>query len=291
MAPPTHDDSATLDASLAEAVKAVRARTDLVPAWVLVLGSGLGALAEDAAEAVAVPGDAIPGYPTSTVAGHEGRFVLGRLAGRPVAIVQGRVHAYEGHPLPRLAVPVRLAHALGARRLLVTNAAGGIHPDLTPGTLMFITGHLNAVFGSPLAGGARPPRARIGGLAVTAARAPYYDADWLADAERTARALGIPTRRGVYLWTRGPSYETKAEIRAFARLGADAVGMSTVPEVIAARALGMRVLGLSTITNRAAGLGHAALDHDDVLAVGRRVRQRLARLVAGIVERRGTKDE
>ncbi len=281
---------------LAEAVKAVRARTDLVPAWVLVLGSGLGALADEAEDAVAVPGDALPGYPTSTVAGHEGRLVLGRLAGRPVAIVQGRVHAYEGHPLPRLAVPVRLAHALGARRLLVTNAAGGIHPDLTPGTLMFITGHLNAVFGSPLAGGARPPRALNpdgrggsgGGLPVTAARAPYYDPDWLADAERAALDLGIPTRRGVYVWTRGPSYETKAEIRAFARLGADAVGMSTVPEVIAARALGMRVLGLSTITNRAAGLGHATLDHDDVLAVGRRVRQRLARLVAGIVERRGT---
>jgi purine-nucleoside phosphorylase len=176
---------------------------------------------------------------------------------------------------------VRLVHALGARHFLVTNAAGGINRSFDPGTLMFITDHINWTFASPLAGQAAPPRA--GSDDFEAAQAPYYDPDWTERAQAVARSEGIPTREGVYIWAKGPSYETKAEIRAFAHLGADAVGMSTVPEVIQARQLEMSVLGISTITNPAAGLGAEPLDHDDVLAVGERVRNRLAQLVRGIL--------
>ncbi len=269
------DLSAETDA--ARAAEVLRARGVPAPELALVLGSGLGALAEDAEETVSVPAADLPGYPHSTVEGHHGRLVFGRLEGRRVVFVQGRVHYYEGHPARALGFPVRLVHALGARRLLVTNAAGGIDPVFGPGTLMFITDHINLAFASPLSG-PNPP----GGPRFPDMSAPY-DPDWLDRAERVALDLGIATRRGVYLWTQGPSYETKAEIRAFARLGADAIGMSTVPEVIQARHLGMQVLGLSTITNPAAGVGAEGLAHADVLEVGRRVRRKLSRLVRGIV--------
>ena len=264
------------------AVEAVRAQTDRQPRIALVLGSGLGELADAAEDATVIPADAIPHYPQSTVAGHHGRLVLGTLKGTEVVFVQGRVHYYEGHPVQALAFPVRLVHALGARRLLVTNAAGGINPGFTPGTLMFIRDHINYAFASSVVGGTPPFRALRDGGEVRG-HAPYYDAAWMDEAEAIARDLNIEMRRGVYLWTKGPSYETKAEVRAFEQMGADAVGMSTVPEVIQAQRLGMRVLGISTITNPAAGVGSEPLDHDDVLEVGARVRDRLAALVEGIV--------
>lgn len=259
------------------AVAAVRAITDARPELVLILGSGLGSLADDAQDAVSVATPDVPGYPQSTVEGHAGRLVFGTIEGRRVLFVQGRVHLYEGHPPEALTVPVRLAHALGARRMLVTNAAGGINPQWDPGTLMFITDHLNLAFASPLAG---PPRA--GEPRWPDLHSPY-DPDWLDRAERLALDNGIDTRRGVYLWTRGPSYETPAEIRFFQKIGADAVGMSTVPEVIQAAALGMPVLGISAITNLAAGLSPEPLNHDEVLEVGRMVRDRFAQLVRSIV--------
>ncbi len=274
-------DVPTSDAVLHKAVAAVRERADATPQVALILGSGLGALADDAEDATVVPATDVPGYPPSTVAGHDGQLVFGTLEGTDVVFVQGRVHFYEGYPVQRVTFPVRLVHALGAERLLVTNSAGGINRTFGPGTLMFITDHINWTFASPLAGQAVPMRGESGGAQAT--QAPYYDPDWTAWAEAVARAQGIPTRRGVYIWTKGPSYETKAEIRAFAHLGADAVGMSTVPEVIQARQLGMSVLGISTITNPAAGLGAEPLDQDDVLAVGERVRSRLAQLVRSIV--------
>jgi purine-nucleoside phosphorylase len=263
------------------AVTAVRTQTDAVPRVALILGSGLGALADDAEDATVVSATEVPGYPASTVAGHHGRLVFGTLEEVDVVFVQGRVHYYEGYPIHRVTFPVRLVHALGAERLLVTNSAGGINRTFAPGTLMFITDHIDWVFASPLAGRAVPPRAGQNGPG--AAQSPYYDLDWTDRAEAVARAQGMPTRRGTYIWAKGPSYETKAEIRAFAQMGADAVGMSTVPEVIQARQLGMSVLGVSTITNPAAGLGPEPLDHDDVLAVGERVRSRLAQLVRGIL--------
>ncbi len=264
-------------ADVGPAVARIRATEARVPEVALVLGSGLGALADAAEDARAFPTEDLPGYPRSTVEGHQGRLVFGRLEGRDVVFVQGRVHLYEGHPIRAVTFPVRLVHALGARRLVVTNAAGGIHPLCKPGTLMFITDHINFAFDNPLIG----PNTD-GGPRFPDMSAPY-DPDWIDRAEAAALRLGIGTRRGVYLWTRGPSYETKAEIQAFRRLGADAVGMSTVPEVIQARYLGMQVLGLSTITNFAAGLHPDPLLHEDVLAVGRQIRGDLERLVRAIV--------
>ena len=266
-----------LSADVHRAIAAIREQEQRVPEVALVLGSGLGSLAE-LAEAPSVMATAdIPGYPRSTVTGHKGRLVFGRLEGREVVFIQGRVHRYEGHPARAVTFPIRLVHALGARKLLVTNAAGGINPAFEPGTLMFITDHINAAFVNPLVG----PN-DDGGPRFPDMSAPY-DSAWLDQAEAVALRHGIATRRGVYLWTLGPSYETKAEIRFFARLGADAVGMSTVPEVIQARYLDMQVLGLSTITNPAAGLSPEPLAHEDVLDVGRRVRDQLQRLIQAII--------
>lgn len=274
--------SSSTDESLIDAVRAVRARVDAEPSIALILGSGLGDMAEAAEDATVIQTSEIPHYPGSTVAGHSGRLVFGRLEGHDVVFVQGRAHLYEGHSMSAVTFPVRLVGALGARRLLVTNAAGGIRPRLRPGTLMFITDHLNMVLKSPrLSGRAlldaaqspRPPR-----------RGHPYDVDWIDRAERIALDLGIRTERGVYLWTRGPSYETKAEIAAYRRVGADAVGMSTVPEVLAAAAARMKVLGISSITNPAAGLSREPLSHEEVLQVGRRVRGDLERLMRGILK-------
>ncbi|MEP0549167.1 MAG: purine-nucleoside phosphorylase [Rhodothermales bacterium] len=270
---PDTETTDTLDA----AVAAVRARTDARPDLVLILGSGLGALADEAEDAVVIPTSEVPGYPRSTVQGHAGRLVFGQFEGRSVLFVQGRVHLYEGHAASVLGFPVRLAHALGARRMLVTNAAGGIDPTMGPGTLMFIADHLNLAFASPMSGPVRPGEPRWPDMAAP------YDPAWLDRAERLALDRGIPTRRGVYLWTTGPSYETPAEIRFFRRIGADAVGMSTVPEVIQATALGMPVLGISAITNAAAGLNAEPLNHEEVMEAGRQVQQRFAALVRAIV--------
>jgi purine-nucleoside phosphorylase len=276
-------EDAPREKQLREAVAAVRERTTARPTCALILGSGLGVLAKEADDATTVAGADIPHYPASTVSGHEGRLVFGTLEGADVVFVQGRVHYYEGYPLARVVFPVQLVEALGAERLVVTNSAGGINRAFPPGTLMFITDHLNAAFASPLTGRSAP----TGRMSVDAVREatqpPYYDPDWTDAAQAVANELELDTERGTYLWTKGPSYETEAEIEAFSRLGADAVGMSTVPEVIQARRQGLRVLGLSTITNPAAGIGDAPLDHDDVLAVGRQVRHDLARLVRGIV--------
>lgn len=272
--PPVPSDSSS---DLSAALAAVRARTDLVPRVALVLGSGLGDLARSAEDAVTIATADLPGYPRSTVVGHAGQLVLGTLEGVPVLFVNGRAHYYEGHSPLATTFPVRLAHALGAGRILLTNAAGGINRTYKPGTLMLIDDHITFAFVSPLAGPVIEGMPRFPDMS-----APYSRA-WSATAEAAALRLGIDLRRGTYLWTSGPSYETKAEIRAFAALGADAVGMSTVPEAIAAHALGMEVLGLSTITNFAAGLGQATLDHTEVLEVGQQVRGALERLVRALV--------
>ena len=261
------------------ALRVLREWTDMQPDVALVLGSGLGALANLAEGAVTIPAGWLPGYPQSTVPGHQGRLVFGRLEGRSVVFVQGRPHYYEGHSLPALTFPLRLVHAAGASRLLVTNAAGGINPSFAPGTLMVIADHLScagtgSVFNQRVPHGKSP-------------QAPAYDPGWMEEAERCARRQEVALRRGVYAWTAGPSYETKAEVRALARLGADAVGMSTVPEVLQARVLSMRVLGLSTITNPAAGLGAGPLSHEEVLEVGRQVSGKLRRLVRNIVRNTG----
>ena len=262
---------------MTDALAAIRRHTDLVPELALVLGSGLGALADEVEDAVTISTGDVPGYPVSTVAGHAGRLVFGRLEGRPVVVIQGRVHVYEGYGGRAVGFPIRLAHALGAKGLVLTNAAGGINADFGPGTLMLITDHLNMTSVSPLTGPTGEGETRFPDMSDP------YDAAWRARAVAVAERLGVPMRQGVYCFTTGPSYETPAEIRFFRLAGGDAVGMSTVPETIQAAALGMPVLGLSTITNAAAGMSGEALDHNDVLAVGQRVRESLSRLVRGIV--------
>lgn len=276
--------------ALTEAVQAVRARTNLAPEMVLILGSGLGDLAHEADTDAVVPAANIPNYPQSTVAGHDGQLVFGTLEGTRVVFVQGRVHAYEGYPTPRLTFPLRLCHALGAQRLLVTNSAGGINRTFGPGQLMFITDHINMAFADPGQAQMPDPRHAAARPQSDASAQPmmhthYYDLAWTDAAQRVGIEAGVGTVRGAYAWTRGPSYETRAEVRMLSRLGADAVGMSTVPEVLQAHALGMNVLGISTITNFAAGLGHEVLEHEDVLQVGKQVRGDLRMLVRAIVEK------
>ncbi|NBW94488.1 MAG: purine-nucleoside phosphorylase [Bacteroidetes bacterium] len=246
------------------------------PALGLVLGSGLSQLAEIMDDAVTIATSDIPGYPESTVEGHEGCLIFGMLEGMPVVFVQGRLHVYEGHSVEESTYPIRLLAGMGVQRLIVTNAAGGIHPDCVPGTLMWITDHIAFAFRRIPAGKSPSPR-------PSGADQSPYDPAWTESAKDLADSLGVATRSGTYLWTLGPSYETKAEIRMFAKMGADAVGMSTVPEVVVARTFGMRVLGLSTITNFAAGLGQETLDHQEVLQVGRQVRDDLQRLIVSIV--------
>ena len=263
---------------MTDALAAIRRHTDLVPDLALVLGSGLGALADEVEDATVISTADVPGYPVSTVAGHAGRLVLGRLAGRPVVVVQGRVHVYEGYGARAVGFPVRLAHALGARGLVLTNAAGGINPAFAPGTLMLITDHLNMTSVSPLTGPVGEGETRFPDMSD-----PYLR-PWREQTLASAERLGVPLEQGVYAFTTGPSYETPAEIRHFAHAGGDAVGMSTVPETIQAAALGLPVLGLSTITNAAAGLTGERLDHADVLAVGQQVRERLSALVRAVAE-------
>jgi purine-nucleoside phosphorylase len=253
--------------TMVEAVAAIRTITDRSPKLALVLGSGLGELADTCKDPIVIPADSIPGYPASTVQGHRGRLVFGTLEGCDVLFVQGRAHMYEGHALDRVVFPIRLAAALGATHVLLTNAAGGINRGFPPGTLMWIDGHIDWT-------GPRPNQA-----AAPIIERSSYDSSWLESVDSHSGAAGIRVERGVYTWAMGPSYETKAEIRAFRSLGADAVGMSTVPEARAAAAAGMRVLGLSTITNPAAGLNTEPLGHDEVVETGRMVRSTLEKLV------------
>ena len=263
--------------ALADAVAQLRRRLTRQPHVGLVLGSGLGEVAEALTDAVRVPYSAL-GWPATSVTGHVGALVAGTWAGVEVVVLQGRYHLYEGWPLELVTRPVRLLAALEVPLLVVTNAAGGIRPDLEPGALMRIADHVNLQFCGPWAAGAADPLGR------RSLPEPYSRRLGVA-AEAVAAELGFALPAGVYAAVRGPSYETPAEIRMLARLGADAVGMSTVPEVVAARAAGLEVLGLSTITNRAAGLQATPLSHAEVLEVGRRVRDRLVALLEGWLAR------
>jgi purine-nucleoside phosphorylase len=260
---------------LDKALDTIRGRDDRSPEIVLILGSGLSSLAESASDKNVIPGAEIPGYPTAGVSGHHGDLVIGTLAGKVVLFVRGRFHKYEGHALDAVTYPVRIAAGLGCRRLIVTNAAGSLHKDMPAGSLMRITDHINSTSKDPLAGRDR---------GVTRRRTPSpYDRDWGKSVDVIAGELGVRLHRGVYLWTLGPSYETPAEIKYFRRSGADAVGMSTVPEVTVANSLGLRVLGISAITNLAAGLERGQLSHDDVLDVGRMIHDTMRSLLSEIV--------
>jgi purine-nucleoside phosphorylase len=242
-----------------------------VPDAVLVLGSGLSALVDAVEDPVAVPFADMPGFPGAGVAGHLGRWVAGSLEGRRILVQAGRYHVYEGHPLDLVHAPVRIAATLGARALIVTNAAGAVRRDLDPGTLVRLTGLLDLMEGIPPSLG--DP---AGG-------------DWICNpafakvAEACARELAIRLERGVYAALTGPSYETPAEIRALARMGADVVGMSTAPELAVAHEIGLRCLAISLVTNHAAGISPHPLDHAEVLEIGRRSAATLERLLRCVV--------
>ena len=245
----------------------------------IILGSGLGGLGEKLGSVTTIPYGEIPGFAVSSAPGHSGNLLAGELAGRRVLCMQGRLHRYEGHAFADVIFPVRVMRLLGVRTLIVTNAAGGINLNYNVGDIMLIQDHINLVGGNPLAGLDDPAFGErffdMGTAYTPALRSLAKDA---------ASGLGISLREGVYVAVMGPSYETPAEIRAFRTLGADAVGMSTVPEVIAARHCGMDILGLSLISNHAAGVTDEVLTGDDVIAIGRQKAREMEGLVTRVVK-------
>lgn len=252
----------------------------------IVLGSGLGAVADSLAERIVVPYAEIPHFPRSTVEGHTGRIVAGLLGDVPVAVMQGRVHFYEGYTPQQVTFPMRVLGALGLKAVVLTNAAGGIAEGYTPGQLVALSDHINFMGWNPLAGPNEPHFAvRLGAGLRFPDMTEAYSKPLRALATDAAAEEGFILDEGVYLAVSGPSFETPAEILAFRALGATLVGMSTVPETIVARHMGIEVLGLSCVTNLAAGLGAAPLSHADVFETGRQVEQRLARLLQRLMPR------
>ena len=262
-----------------EAAAAVRARLEgRAPTVAIVLGSGLGQFAERLSDTVRIPYQQIPHFPSPTVIGHSGQLVAGSLGGRSVLVQSGRFHMYEGHPAALTALPVRVFGRLGITTLVLTNAAGGIQRSFGSGTVMLIADQINLSFRNGLFGPALPGELRFPDMS------DGYDPALRRLAHEVARARRIALAEGVYVGLLGPSYETPAEIRMLERLGADAVGMSTVIEVIAARAAGIRCLGFSAITNPAAGVTPNKLNHLEVMEVAYRVAGELAALIEGVVE-------
>jgi purine-nucleoside phosphorylase len=262
------------------AVAFIQARTRLVPLAGIVLGSGLGEFATQVENPVVIEYSTIPHFPLSTVEGHSGNLVVGTIAGVPVAVMQGRVHAYEGYGMGEVSFPARVLGLLGCRKLVVTNAAGGINPEFGPGTLVAISDHINLT-GMNAAAGPNESRFGLRFFDMTDA----YSKELRSIAREQAKRLGIELPEGVYLAVLGPSYETPAEIRAFRTLGADLVGMSTVHEVIVGRHMGMEVLGISLVTNAAAGVTAEVIHHKEVMDVGRRAAERFTALLTAILER------
>lgn len=261
-----------------EAVKAIRHHTDLVPKLGITLGSGLSGVLSTTADQTAIPYSSIPNIPESTVAGHQGSLVFTHIGETPVVIMQGRTHYYEGYLLPTITLPVRIFKALGCKTLIATNAAGGLNPDFAVGDLMMITDHINLMGVNPLIGenddslGPRFPDMR-----------GAYSPELQDSAAAAAESLDISLRRGVYIGVSGPNFETPAELRFMRMIGGDAVGMSTVPEVIVAKHAGLAVLGFSVITDMALPEKTEAIDHADVLRVAESAGPRLAELLIRIV--------
>jgi len=269
----------TVDSALAAACDYLRTRLPEPPAIGVILGSGLGEFADLLEGAVSVPYDKIPGFPASHVVGHAGKLVAGTVRGVPVATLSGRVHFYEGHPMSAVVFPARVLGLLGCRDVIVTNAAGGVDTKFRPGDLMLITDHINGMGTNPLIGaneddlGPRFPD-----------MSDAYRKDLRALVLRVAKRERIPVRQGIYVGLHGPSYETPAEIRMLRRWGANAVGMSTVPEVIALNQMSVGVVGISCITNMAAGVLPKKLVHSEVLETTARVKDRFVRLLFALVE-------
>lgn len=260
--------------NLQEAAAVVRARFTAVPDIALVLGSGLSSLADELEGGLRIPYDELPGMPVSTAPGHVSEMVAGSLSGKRVLILKGRFHRYEGYAMEQVVAPVRLLKYLGCTRLFLTNAAGGVNETYSPGDLMIIADHLNSSGVSPLRGRNDD---------TLGPRFPDLTDCWSRDLRRYLRAaasnLSIPMHEGVYFWTSGPSFETPAEIRMARAVGADAVGMSTVPEAVAAAQCGIRTAGVSLISNMAAGILDQPITAEEVMEAGRRVRSELSRLI------------
>jgi len=260
------------------AAEQVQSRTKLRPEIAVVLGSGLGAFADDLTDATAIAYKEIHGFAQSTVEGHAGKLVIGKAGNVPIAAMQGRFHFYEGYALDDVTFPVRVLKLLGVRTLILTNAAGSLNTELTPGSLMIISDHINLMGANPLIG---PNEARFGprfpDLTST------YDPELQSLVIEEAKAMNIDMRRGVYAALSGPSYETPAEIHMVRTLGADAVGMSTVPEAIVARHMEIRLIGISCITNLAAGVSNRPIDHSQVMEIGKSVRAQFTELLRRVI--------
>lgn len=261
------------------AAEYVRAKITSVPKIAIILGSGLGDLAENLSDSVVIPYEEIPEFPVSTVHGHKSRLVIGKLGNKEVMCMQGRFHFYEGYDIRDVVFPIRMMKLLGIERLLVTNAAGGVNAEFEPGTLMLIRDHINFAGINPLMGknmddfGTRFPDMSFA-----------YDPELIRISKDVAGELDIDIKEGVYVWMTGPSYETPAEIKMCSIIGGDAVGMSTVPEVIVANHQGMKVLGISFITNLAAGIQKTPLNHDEVIEITEKKKHVFQGLVSRIIE-------
>ncbi|MFD2672830.1 purine-nucleoside phosphorylase [Marinicrinis sediminis] len=261
-----------------EATKRIQEQMKEKPEVGLVLGSGLGVLADEMEDTITIPYNEIPHFPVSTVEGHAGELVIGKLAGRQVMLMKGRFHLYEGYDVSHVTFPIRVMKALGIDKLLVTNASGGINTSFEPGDLMLIEDHINFTFRNPLIG---PNDENMGARFPDMSEA--YSRSFREIAEQTAKENQIPVKKGVYIGLLGPSYETPAEIRMMRGLGADAVGMSTVGEVIAARHAGIEVLGISCISNMAAGILQQPLSHAEVMETTEKVKETFKSLVLAII--------
>jgi purine-nucleoside phosphorylase len=261
-----------------EAADYIRQKTALQPRLGLVLGSGLGAFADELTDRVYIPYSGIPHFPISIVEGHAGNLVIGEVGEIPVAVMQGRVHYYEGHSMARVAFPIRVLCRLGIKGVLLTNAAGGIASNLKQGGLVVLSDHINLQGSSPLIG---PNEARFGPRFPDMTEA--YAKAWRALALAEGKQVGVDIREGVYTAVPGPSYETPAEIRFLRTIGADVVGMSTVAEVVVARHCGMKVLAISVVTNMAAGILDQPIDHAEVLETGRRIRGQFSELLRRLI--------
>jgi purine-nucleoside phosphorylase len=268
-------------AQIDQIAQAIRPRLPFQPRVAIILGSGLGSLAEAIDDSTSIPYGEIPSWPVSTVIGHQGRLVAGKLESRKVVVMQGRVHYYEGYSMAQVTLPVRVFQRLGVEILIITNAAGAINPDFKPGDLMLINDHLNLMGMSGLSPLRGPNLEELGPRFPDMSRA--YDRELLTLARQAARKAGIMVREGVYVGLAGPSFETPADLRFLRLIGADAVGMSTVPEATVARHGGTRVLGISGISNKANLDGNTITSHEEVLEAGQRIVPQLIKVVRGVL--------
>lgn len=262
-----------------KAAAAIREQLPFIPDIAIILGSGLGPLADEVENPIVIDYTDIPHFPHSTVAGHDGKLVIGSINGKHVIVMKGRFHYYEGYEMDMVTFPARVFARLGIRDLLVTNAAGGIREDLNPGSIMLINDHLSFMCPSPLRG---PNLDEFGPRFKDMTE--VYSHELITMAKKAAAQVNVPVKEGIYAFFRGPQYETPAEIRGIRTLGADAVGMSTVPEAIVARHSGMATLGISLITNKAAGLGSIELNHNEVTQTAKEAERSLVKLVKQIIK-------